>query len=128
MERGPPTRAQIRDFAVFVALFFGALVVLLALRDRFGDGEKTFVEMSWVVVAFVPFIIWLVATDRLAQFGFGGFSATLRRVSAQPIAEGFGKSTIDASAIREVSESAEGTLDAAVRAEPKILVLRSGMK
>jgi hypothetical protein len=61
---------------VFTVLFFGIFVLLAVLKRKYGFT----IEPTWIAVALLPAIIWLLFSDRLS--GFTGFGVEVRLQTA----------------------------------------------
>ncbi len=69
---------------IFTILIFGVLAVLLFVRGKFLDGEYSL--DGWIIlIAILPFVIYLVAAGKISEFRGGGFEFKFNEVSASEV-------------------------------------------
>jgi hypothetical protein len=98
-------------FATLILVALAALILaaLLMLRGELGIEPTSLVEPSWLVLAFLPVVIWLLATGRLEQFTLGSVTAKLASdVAQEPVTPDFASCEVALSAGVEVKSQTPG--------------------
>src|SRR5262245_9422515 len=88
-------------FVACAAAIVGALVYV---RRFLGLQATSLIEPTWLVLAFLPLVIWLIASGRLAEFAAGPIKAKINKVSVEPVSTILGES-VESGLVRNLAMS-----------------------
>jgi hypothetical protein len=119
------TREQLVQAGLLTVTFVAVIALLVALQLTFGPPGGALIEPTFVVVAFVPFLIYLGVTGRLERFSGGGFELRLREQADKTVTP---QRTDDTIEVTPEETQQKGSLAALVDREtpPTALSFRTG--
>ena len=113
---------------LFVVLGCCALLaILIVVRQQMGIPAENLIETSWLVIALIPVLVWLVASGRLIEFTAGSVSAKLAETSKEPaLPRAFGESRVALFPSEGVQSGPMPELEKAALQDPVFLILELG--
>ncbi len=88
------------DLAIALLIFAGIIIIVVLIRMRVG--ESFVIKQSDIVLALIPILLWLLLTNRIDKFEFGGvkIQRAFLEASKEPITEQVNKLQLPVESIR----------------------------
>jgi hypothetical protein len=114
------------DLAIALLIFAGVIIIMVLIRMRVG--ENFVVKQSDIVLALIPILLWLLLTDRIDKFEFGGIKIqrAFLEASEEPITEQISKLQLPVESIRLDAKRGVGQIPQLIKNKTEGLFFQIG--